>query len=534
MKTKIFSLVLCLLSMHAYGQVNLISNGDFESWGTLSTTSWTGVLQGINGSNSGADPALIDWTYSSGNGNLDAFYQYNQAESNTYSVVMKNTLSSSSRIVSPLTSSALEAGKTYKLTFWVRGKGTLQNITLTESDVTINGNTATNTPPANNKTIFPNNTTSALNDVLDLGTIWTKKEYIYTVSVAGKYKLSFFFINTAGSLTGLNTDYDNYFLLDNVSLVEYEVPILSELKVRNNSVPGFSSQILSYNIVLQSNIASPYTVTATAANAQHTVDITQAANLTGTEAERKATIVVTAETETKTYTVIFSKTTEWIREGFSSDAIYSPFTNEGNTWLFDELATWNNGVFLGDKSIRPRANLEAILTISNIVNVGTLSFYIKDRDFTNASPTLYIDYKDPSDVDWTNCTNVLTISDSYPAYTQINVPINRSAATDIRFRVTKADAYAGYQLDDISLSAYSQSTSVSPSSEKQFIGSDGKTIHLTATDKAFYQILSPAGQTLSTGDFENSRQITSLSPGIYIVRLTTQAGEVVKKIILYQ
>jgi hypothetical protein len=437
MKKNIFSFMLIvLLSLPAYGQ-NLISNGDFEEWGTAKSTSYTGVEEAMP----------TDWTLGVGNGNMEKLYRYNQAQSSSYSVILRSNGSKGSSRILQLATTPLEVGKSYRLIYWVRGKGTIQNVVLTESSHTISEANAKNSYTWN---LFPNGNIfngTTLVDSLDLGTTWTKKECTYTVSTAGNYYL-IFFVRSTVNLGNANAG--DYFLLDNVQLIED--PVLSELKVRGNSLSNFSAQTLTYNVVLQSNIASPYTVAATAANTAHSVQITQAVNLTGTEAQRTATVVVTNGAAEKTYRVIFSKTTELIREGFSSGALpVSPWTLTG--WFHDTAPANNNGAFFGQNSIRPlTANEESTVTLSNLANPGILSFYIKERQFTDSKPALYVEYKDPAESEWITIDSTKA---SYPEYQQITVSINRDRATDIRFRVTKTADYLGYQLDDISVTAYS-------------------------------------------------------------------------------
>ena len=73
-------------------------------------------------------------------------------------------------------------------------------------------------------------------------------------------------------------------------------------------VPEFSANTTSYSVELPAGTTTVPTVSATAAESNATVNIAQATSLTGSEAQRTATVTVTAEdgTTTKTYTVVFS------------------------------------------------------------------------------------------------------------------------------------------------------------------------------------------------------------------------------------
>ena len=85
------------------------------------------------------------------------------------------------------------------------------------------------------------------------------------------------------------------------------VATLSDLTVDGTTITGFDSSTLIYDKELPYGTTIVPTVAATTTDSKATKEITQAANLTGTEAQRTATVVVTAEdgTTTKTYKVIF-------------------------------------------------------------------------------------------------------------------------------------------------------------------------------------------------------------------------------------
>ncbi len=83
---------------------------------------------------------------------------------------------------------------------------------------------------------------------------------------------------------------------------------ISDLLVDSVSVDGFSPAQLTYNVVLPASTTEVPPVTAVTNNDSAVVSVTDAANLTGTEAERTSTVLITAEDKvsTKTYQVIFS------------------------------------------------------------------------------------------------------------------------------------------------------------------------------------------------------------------------------------
>jgi len=93
------------------------------------------------------------------------------------------------------------------------------------------------------------------------------------------------------------------------SVVKSTDATLSSLTLDNGTLsPDFSAAQLNYTVVLPNGTTTVPTVSATTTHANATTVITQAANLTGTEAERKATVEVTAEdgTTKSNYTVVIS------------------------------------------------------------------------------------------------------------------------------------------------------------------------------------------------------------------------------------
>jgi len=104
-----------------------------------------------------------------------------------------------------------------------------------------------------------------------------------------------------------NVDYDPWYTDEAKTTLSNAITTLSDLAVDGITVSGFDSSTLVYNKVLPYGTTTVPTVAATPTDPNASKVITQATNLTGTEAERTATILVTAKdgTTTKTYKVIF-------------------------------------------------------------------------------------------------------------------------------------------------------------------------------------------------------------------------------------
>ncbi len=94
---------------------------------------------------------------------------------------------------------------------------------------------------------------------------------------------------------------------------------LSNLSLSEGTLnPAFSPAVENYTVTLPGGTTEVPVVTAETTDANATKNVSQATNVTGTESERTATVEVTSEdeTETKTYTVVFS-----IETGTSIDGI---------------------------------------------------------------------------------------------------------------------------------------------------------------------------------------------------------------------
>src|SRR5690606_13437749 len=86
---------------------------------------------------------------------------------------------------------------------------------------------------------------------------------------------------------------------------------LSDLKVSGTTVTGFAAGTLTYNVSLAAGTTTVPTVTATATEANATVEVTPATSLTGDAAARTTTVKVTSHDQSviKNYTVVFSVAT---------------------------------------------------------------------------------------------------------------------------------------------------------------------------------------------------------------------------------
>lgn len=418
---------------------NLITNGDFESWGTLGSTDGSGLKPSVP----------TGWTAAAGSGSLVTYQSPVTASGTGSSIFLCNVSTGVSRFFSPNTST-LAAGS-YKLSFKSRGSVTWGSITLTQSTVTLNAAVAT-TPAANN--LFPNSG-QVTTLVPDGSTTWTTNEYIFNVTVSGLYRIIFWPTKTKGANSASAAD---FLLIDDVSLspnVDNTISTLSELRVKGSLVDNFSSSNLNYTLTLPKTVTIP-ALTGVATDNRCVVVTSNATNLSGTEAERTATVTVTAADgiTQKLYKIIYTMTTDLILEGFASTelppSLYT-FSTAGADWRIDGVLGNNNGLIWGANSLRANGGTisAANFTINNIANSGTLSFYLKKRD-TDAAGKLTVSYQYTTDPvgQWTELANYTT----FPAtYEKQSFVLNKNAAVNFKFDVVKTSGLSPFNLDDLML-----------------------------------------------------------------------------------
>jgi len=497
---------------------NLITNGDFESWGTLTDDATSGLKIGVP----------TGWTASAGNGALKT-YQSPETLSNTgYSIFLCNTSTSVSRFVSP-NSTTLDPG-TYKLSFKSKGSVTWGSITLTESTVSLVSSTATS---ASTKNLFP--TSGIVTEVVPDGTDWTTKEYVFSVSVAGAYRVIFWPTKTKSALIA---NASNFLLIDDVVLEKYvdnTISSLSELRVRGALVDNFSAPVFNYALTLPNLLSIPK-VTALATDSRATVDIVNATNLTGSETERTATVTVTAaDGVTKsTYKVILTMTSDVLREGFASVDLPSSFifSSAGADWRVDASTTNNNGQLWGANSLRPNAGTisTANFIIDSIANCGNLSFYLKFRN-ADAAAKLIVSYQLTTDApdQWTELASYTTFPTIYELQT---IHINLTPLINIKFDVTKTVAVSPFNIDDILISL--KGTNAVPTnymSNSIIILDSNNSLKIKASELAKFTISSLTGQLVSTDQFYENTELKFTNRGCYIITVEDRTGKKTQKIV---
>lgn len=154
----------------------------------------------------------------------------------------------------------------------------------------------------------------------DAGATFAKANYNFTVgATTGVLRANYADLDYIGvaipakaDISGVVIQYKGTAQIVPRSLADFRVvssnPNIIEMFVNGTAVAGFDFLVLNYAVTLPVGTTELPAITYTTANANATVEVTNATNLFGTEAERTATLVVTAEdgVATKTYTIVFT------------------------------------------------------------------------------------------------------------------------------------------------------------------------------------------------------------------------------------
>ena len=181
---------------------------------------------------------------------------------------------------------SLEANKKYVIEFW-------------EKVASLNSHEKLKVTVGNLPTVS-GQTTELWKDENLTNSSWAKVKAVYTPTVSGNFHFGF---NCYSDANQYNLFVDEV----NVREVNHNAS-LSGIKVDGTALAGFAAATYTYTKVLPFGTTTIPAITATAADANASMVITQVSNIAGNEAERTATVAVTAEdgTTTITYTIVFS------------------------------------------------------------------------------------------------------------------------------------------------------------------------------------------------------------------------------------
>lgn len=387
---------------------------------------------------------------------------------NTLWLSYTNSSNTSTRtIVSPLSTEDLMPGN-YTLSYYLKGSGWLRGMNLMHEDIGDNLYHTADTKNASDKLMifFPcgqGNTSPVLYED------WTKIEENVNITAEGKYRVSY-------SHNNFVNDPDKPFLLANIVLELKEAisgPSLTTITLEETNytsespggveiLPQFDPEVYSYTVELSNNYEGGVPVVgANSALASNEVVVTQAVNLDGTEAERTATIVVTAEDESSlTFTVTFEQSEDFIN-GFHYD--FKALANIGGWGYNNSKGSYARdlnpeGIYWGSASLRGVAGGNIDFNTPPLKNgAGTMTYYVKDAN-QNESMTsdLLIQYREDEEADW-------ELLESVPSSVLTNKWVKRTVEIDktsqsgqVRFYIAPVDEGnhpRNFALDDIRISA---------------------------------------------------------------------------------
>ncbi len=307
-----------------------------------------------------------------------------------------------------------------------------------------------------------------------------------------------------------------------------------------NSVLNFNPATLNYTIELSSTqIAIPQVAGEPAAGSSIT-SITQATSITGAEAERTATVLVTAGGAQITYSVTFTKSDNFI-EGFTDDG-----SNKTGSFLQasgsynDGAGTNNHGECWGDRSCRAQSTAKGIYLTTPVlpVGAGSLTLWLtRYSETSDLQSKLQIKTSTNGGQNWTAVATIEAATYQFPAAGTWNkesfdISLN-DANTQIQVVVIKDGVQTGlndFRLDDIVITPYGTPSSV-PSVEEfdeNIYPSNGKIYIEGNVSNGKYAVYDIVGRLIDSNNYDKSATI-SVKQGIYVVKTDAGAKKVIVK-----
>ena len=294
-----------------------------------------------------------------------------------------------------------------------------------------------------------------------------------------------------------------------------------------NSVIGFNASTYTYTVNLSSTQTLLPTVEATPASGSTAV-VTNATSITGTQAERTATVVVTAGSSNQTYTVTFIKSTSYI-QGFTEEIAPSTYQADG---------TYNNGQQLGNRSCRTTTSSNSVYwTLPTLVNgAGKISLYIsKDYGTSNLLSTLQIKKSADGGTNWSTVASIDASTYAFPTvgtWQKVEYDLNINSATAmVQINVIKTGTTRDFMIDDIVITPYSTTTSlrnIDYPKENVSVYASNKTIHIEANQGNSFCVFDLYGRIVKEGIYTNPVNL-SVSTGIYFVKANSIVSKVIVK-----
>ena len=401
---------------------------------------------------------------------------------------------------------------TYTAKVWVKGKGSLRYISLSQLTAA-----PSKTVSSTNIVAFPFVGTG---DVVKDLAVWTEFSVTFKINdtYGGNYYLYFSFNNT-------NEAEGKPFLFDDISL-EY-TPISNLTNTIGGStanVKNIKADTYEYTVQLSSNLNDAPVVSATAVDASASISITQATSVTGDLSNRTATVTVGNGVQNTQYKVIYDKSDSFI-DGITGTS--GTIGSYANFYILDALS--NHGDYLGDGGLRvlTSGTTTGWYETPELTNgAGILTFWVKKYDNTNffqTSSLKVISKTSSSSYDTEHPLLTIPATELTTAdWVQKSIVINSANnTTRIKLYIDKTDESRDFYIDDIKITSYldtsTKNASVYP--EKFKVYTIQKTIVIESETQESYRIYTSTGQLKNSGDLIGSKSISGLNTGIYIVKI---------------
>ncbi|GAB1416160.1 hypothetical protein MASR2M117_15660 [Paludibacter sp.] len=498
--------------MFFYAQ-NLLTNGNFETW------------------TSTASSMPNSWDKGAGAVNTNYFYATDPGQGNVLQLVDALNQSLARRFHTTANFSVADEG-TYRVTFKVKGNVGLRAVILVKGTASPNTNTQSATNHYTLITEYPSGT---------IVSDWTTLQYDIvvpeTATFGDDYKLHFSWSSSDASKPSCD------FYIDDISLVKYVEVEESSDRLKNIvitplnytvgtgtadlTIPGFDEDIFDYTFT--SSYREVPVISAEAVDPTATVEIVQATSLTGSQAERTATITVTTtDLDEKTYTVELVKHPGFI-SGISWDLRsdnYVEWESAIGLYTRTENQSAGNIYAFGNTSARCISTSAPGYRLTTPIlenGASSLSFYLKNTDIAGDDTEVVVKKSTTASPDWSEIGRVQPNTGDYSnVWKEVIMNINDNASgLKIRFEFAKTITTAGKVfLDDVTIQPYSPLSSIIPAETIQSVvfGYNGR-IHFNTSENIPFIIYNLNGSKISEGYTKQQNSI-ELSKGIYFV--TTQ------------
>lgn len=528
---KIFILIviICCASINLKAQ-NLVSNGNFENW--------TYVKKNISGGDSLVMPD--SWARGAGSVGTNYLLANDPAQGNVLQLVDALGTSGARRFNTTADFSILTEG-TYRVSFKVKGNVGLRALILVKGATGgsyTGGAPGTSIQTATNHFTIISDYPSGTN-VAD----WTTLKYDITVPSTATFGTDYRLHISWSSSSTTKPACD--FLIDDIKFQKLSDEGLSAINITplnyttSSGTPSFallnfSTEVLNYTFT--SSYLEVPVVDALPANSSSTVVITQPTSLTGSLAERTATIAVTTSTnKTTTYTVEFVK-----HPGFISGIPWDVRGSKPIEWgeingMYSRNSTAgiNHGTIpsFGNTSIKCLTSSETgyYMTTPVLVNgASTLKFYLKNTDIVNDNTPVVVLKSNDSAPDWTEISRVQPNTADWSNWKEVLVNINdNSAGLKIRFVFEKTITTTGaLYMDDVLIQPFGYTSVDKVSENNTFVYVVNNELRFKTAEALNYSIYNLSGIRVKDGNTAMNEIIT-LRKGIYVVKAGNMSAKIV-------